>query len=235
MAVIANAPQDRNVHPDFARRVAQACEANGPCLRQTTDASTGFRSNSPIDLAWRSPRRPFGNGSPVKPSRDRRRSVSLPRSCRWTKPGFLSGRYLTPKAGSPSKTRQPRARSTWSPGWFKWTAVRSPFRSLTTSGPRRRPAHLCDHPGCAVPASYRHRRASRRRRLALQRAGGRARSGCPGLMRLEPFGFRIVELDSEGLGSVGARKGGFIEVELDSDLRSGAHSWAEVTTFSKRL
>ena len=56
-----------------------------------------------------------------------------------------------------------------------------------------------------------------------------------GLMRLEPFGFRIVELDSEGLGSVGARKGGFIEVELDSDLRSGAHSWAEVTTFSKRL
>ena len=56
-----------------------------------------------------------------------------------------------------------------------------------------------------------------------------------GLMRLEPFGFRIVELDSEGLGSVGARKGGFIEVELDSDLRSGAHSWAEVTTFAKRL
>ena len=56
-----------------------------------------------------------------------------------------------------------------------------------------------------------------------------------GLMRLEPFRFRIVELDSQGLGSVGARKGGFIEVELDRDLRSGAHAWAEVTTFAKRL
>ena len=51
-----------------------------------------------------------------------------------------------------------------------------------------------------------------------------------GLMRMELFRFRIVELDSEGL-EASASERRFIEIELDSDLRSGAHSWAEVTTF----
>ena len=56
-----------------------------------------------------------------------------------------------------------------------------------------------------------------------------------GVIQKEGFCFDLVELDAEGLESVGERKGGSIEVLLSDMLKTGDYEWRRITTFRERL
>lgn len=56
-----------------------------------------------------------------------------------------------------------------------------------------------------------------------------------GVIRTGPLAFTFVELDREGLETVGKRKGGTFDVVLDKNLFTGDRPWRKIETFAARL
>jgi transcriptional regulator with XRE-family HTH domain len=226
----------RNVHPEFAQRLAQACEANGSVPAVNYGRLNWFQKQYAdrfgVEIATETVRKWFAGETKPRPQALRQLAEILQVDEAWLSLG------TTPD----SKGKKPVQDATAS-GVVNLIAGLVQMDGGTIAFPepddRRAEAENLHIYGIIRGAQFPLHIV-----IGEQRDGGNWGFSVPvvareavvlGLMRLEPFKFRIVELDSEGLGSVGARKGGSIEVEVDNDLRSGAHAWAEVTTFSKRL
>ena len=181
MAVAANAPRDRNVHPDFARRIAQACEANGSVPAANYGRLNWFQKQYAdrfgVEIATETVRKWFAGETKPRPLALRQLAEILQVDEAWLSLGTASD----------AKGRKPVQDATAS-GAVNLVAGLVQMDGGTIAFPepddKRAEAENITFMRSSGVHSIRFISSSANKptaALALQCAGGRARSGCLGL------------------------------------------------------
>ena len=180
MAVIANAAKNRNVHPDFARRVAQACEASGLVPAANYGRLNWFQKQYAdrfgVEIATETVRKWFAGETKPRPQALRQLAEILQVDEAWLSLGTASD----------AKGRKPVQDATAS-GAVNLVAGLVQMDGGTIAFPepddKRAEAENIHLYAIIRGAQYPLHIVVGEQAdggLALQRAGGRARSGCPG-------------------------------------------------------